>query len=81
MKIGMNPKYFAINTVATGMIWLMRKLQEAAVRSYQSVLVSVREHFNVSKENFKSKEFTFETMFENNEQYDFQYHFILQILQ
>ena len=33
MKIGMNPKYFAINTVATGMIWLMRKLQEAAVRS------------------------------------------------
>ena len=56
------------------MIWLMRKLQEAAVRSYQSVLVSVREHFNVSKENFKSKEFTFETMFENNEQYDFFYH-------
>ena len=65
---------FAINTVPTGMIWLMRKLQEAAVRSYQSVLVSVREHFNVSKENFKSKEFTFETMFENNEQYDFFYH-------
>ena len=45
----------------------MRKLQEAAVRSYQSVLVSVREHF-------KSKEFTFETVFENNEQYGFFYH-------
>ena len=56
------------------MVGLMRKLQEAAGRSYQSVPVSVREHFNLSKENFNSKDFTVETMFENNEQYGFLYH-------
>ena len=68
---------FTITTpVPTGMVGLMGKLQEAAGRSYQSLPVSVREHFNLSKENFnsKSKDFTIETIFENNEQHGFFYH-------
>ena len=66
---------FTITTpVPTGMVGLMRKLQEAAGRSYQSVPVSVREHFNLSKENFNSRDFTIEAMFENKEQCGFFYH-------
>ena len=61
------------NPVPTGMVGLMRMLQEAVGKSYQSVPVSVREHFNLSRENFNSKDFTIETMFENNEQYGFSY--------
>ena len=63
---------FTITTpVPKGMAGLMRKLQEAAGRSYQSIPVSVWEYFNLSKENLNSKGFTIETMFENNEQYGF----------
>ena len=42
--------------------------------SYQFVPVSVREHFNLSKENFNSKRLTIEKMFENIGQYGFFYH-------
>ena len=66
---------FTITTpVPTEMVGLMRKLQEAAGRSYQSVPVSVKGHFKLSKENFNSKDFTTETMFENNEQHGLLYH-------
>ena len=66
---------FTITTpVPTEMVGLMRKLQEAAGRSYQSVPVSVKGHFKLSKENFNSKDFTTETMFESNEQHGLLYH-------
>ena len=66
---------FTITTpVPTGMVGLMRKLQEAAGRSYQSAPIFVRKHVNLSKENFISKDFTIETMFENNEHFDYFYY-------
>ena len=66
--------YTITTSVQTGMIALMRKLQEVAGRSYESVPLAVREYFELSKENFNSKLFNAETVFENDEHYDYFYH-------
>ena len=56
------------------MIGLMSELQEAAGRSYDSVPFAVGEYFELSKENFNSKLFNVETVFENDEHCDYFYH-------
>ena len=49
--------YTITTPVQTGMIGLMRQLQDPAGRSYESVPHAVGEYFELSKENFNSKFF------------------------
>ena len=49
--------YTITTPVQTGIIGLMRQLQDPAGRSYESVPHAVGEYFELSKENFNSKFF------------------------